>query len=137
MPFLRKKREEPRIELTPMVDVVFLLLIFFMISTTFVETPGLSINLPQSSSKLVEKEPEEIKVYLSKEGEIQMKGEHLSLEALKVVLANYAQEGRDRTFLLLADRETYHGRVVEVMDVARETGFDKLAIATENIPEAP
>ena len=51
MAFLRKKRESPRVELTPMVDVVFLLLIFFMISTTFVETPGISVKLPESSSQ--------------------------------------------------------------------------------------
>lgn len=137
MPFLRKKREEPRIELTPMVDVVFLLLIFFMISTTFVETPGLSVNLPESSSKLAEKEPEEIKVYLSKEGEIHMKGERLTLDALRVVLSSYGEKRGSQTFLLLADRETYHGRVVEVMDAAREAGFFKLAIATESRPEAP
>jgi len=131
MPFIRKKREEPRVELTPMVDVVFLLLIFFMISTTFVETPGLSINLPESSSKIVEKEPDEIKVYLSKDGVIQMKGEQLTLPALKEVLRQYGEGARTRTFILLADREALHGRVVELMDVAREAGFGKLAIATE------
>jgi len=60
MAFLRRKREEPRVDLTPMVDVVFLLLIFFMISTTFVETPGIEVKLPESSSSITEKAPEEI-----------------------------------------------------------------------------
>ena len=55
MPFLRQKKEEPRVDLTPMVDVVFLLLIFFMISTTFVESPGLSIKLPESSAETLKK----------------------------------------------------------------------------------
>ena len=70
MSFLRKPSEEPRIDLTPMVDVVFLLLIFFMISTTFVESPGISIKLPEASSQSVEREPQELKIYLSTEGDI-------------------------------------------------------------------
>jgi biopolymer transport protein ExbD/biopolymer transport protein TolR len=131
MAFLRKKREEPRIDLTPMVDVVFLLLIFFMISTTFVDTAGISIKLPESSSQQVAKEPKELKVYLSKEGEIYFKEERLSLEAFKGRLIQFGPEAGEMTFLLLADRETRHGRVVSIMDVARQFGFKKLAIATE------
>jgi len=70
MRFLRKSSEEPRIDLTPMVDVVFLLLIFFMISTTFVESPGISIKLPEASSQSVEREPQELKIYLSRDGDV-------------------------------------------------------------------
>ena len=62
-----------------MVDVVFLLLIFFMISTTFVETPGIEVKLPESSSSITEKAPEEIKVFLSTRGEIFLQEERVSL----------------------------------------------------------
>ena len=131
MAFARRKREEPRVDLTPMVDVVFLLLIFFMISTTFVETPGISVQLPESSSQREIKVPEEFKVQVSKEGEIFIGEERLSLEELRVRLAGYGAKAREMNFALYADREARHGRVVQVMDLAREAGFGKLAIATE------
>jgi len=131
MAFARRKREEPRVDLTPMVDVVFLLLIFFMISTTFVETPGISVQLPESSSQREIKVPEEFKVQVSKEGEIFIGEERLSLEELRVRLAGYGAKAGEMNFALYADREARHGRVVQVMDLAREAGFGKLAIATE------
>lgn len=137
MAFARKKREEPRVDLTPMVDVVFLLLIFFMISTTFVETPGISIKLPESSSQVVEKQPQEVKVYLSKEGEIYLEKNRLSLEEFRSRIGSYQDKARDMTFLLLADQDARHGRVVQLMDAAREAGFGKLAIATENSGNRP
>lgn len=131
MAFLPRHREEPRLELTPMIDVVFLLLIFFMISTTFVETPGIDIKLPESSAQAVEREPQEIKVYLSREGEIWIGEERLSQLQLEERLAEAGSRAAEMTFLLLADREAQHGRVVQLMDLAREAGFGKLAIATE------
>lgn len=131
MAFARRKREEPKVDLTPMVDCVFLLLIFFMISTTFVETPGIAVKLPESSSRVVEKAPEEIKVYLSRDGEVYIGEERLSLDELRVRLVGYGAKAREMNFALYADREARHGRVVQVMDMAKEAGFGKLAIATE------
>jgi biopolymer transport protein ExbD/biopolymer transport protein TolR len=137
MAFIRKRREDPRVELTPMVDVVFLLLIFFMISTTFVETPGISIKLPESSSQMAEKPQEEIKVYFSRSGEITLNEERVELEELRRRLSGYGEKARTMTFLLLADEEARHGKVVQLMDAAREAGFGKLAIATESRGEKP
>jgi biopolymer transport protein ExbD/biopolymer transport protein TolR len=137
MAFIRKRREDPRVELTPMVDVVFLLLIFFMISTTFVETPGISIKLPESSSQMAEKPQEEIKVYFSRSGEITLNEERVELEELRRRLSGYGEKARTMTFLLLADEEARHGKVVQLMDAAREAGFGKLAIATESPGEKP
>jgi len=137
MGFLRKKRrEDPRIDLTPMVDAVFLLLIFFMISTTFVETSGIAVKLPQSSSHAVMKKPEEVKVYLSKEGTIFFKKKEISLDAFQARLKTYRGKAKEMTFLLFADKDTRHGRVVQLMDAAREAGFSKLAIATEQRPNS-
>lgn len=137
MGFRRKKRAETLVELTPMVDVVFLLLIFFMISTTFIETPGLTVKLPQASATLPQRQPQEVKVYLSAQGDISLGNERLSFEALRERLAGYGAEAAQLTLLLLADRDTRHGRVVQVMDAAREAGFGKLAIATETSGAKP
>jgi biopolymer transport protein ExbD/biopolymer transport protein TolR len=131
MSFLRKQNEEPRIDLTPMVDVVFLLLIFFMISTTFVESPGISIKLPESSAQTVDREPKEIKVYLSRVGEVFYRDKKISVDEFKSVLAEHQSAKDLTTVLLLADQESRHGKVVTLMDLARDAGFTKLAIATE------
>ena len=132
--FRRKKREELRVELTPMIDVVFLLLIFFMISTTFIETPGLSIKLPESSTSIADREPDEVKIYLSKEGEIFLQEEKINIAALRAHLKTFGERSRGVTCLLLADEEARHGQVVQLMDTAKESGFGKLAIATEAKP---
>jgi len=131
MSFLRKSSEEPRIDLTPMVDVVFLLLIFFMISTTFVESPGISIKLPEASSQQVEREPQELKIYLSRDGEIYYLDRKISIKDYKGLLAENQSDADTTTILLLADQESRHGKVVTLMDLARDAGFVKLAIATE------
>ena len=131
MGFLNKQREEPRLDMTPMVDVVFLLLIFFMISTTFVESPGISIKLPESSSQTIDREPKELKVYLSKEGDIYHGEKKISIDDFRGLLAEHQADAKQTTVLLLADQESRHGKVVILMDLARDAGFTKLAIATE------
>ena len=123
MGFQRKQSDEPRIDLTPMVDVVFLLLIFFMISTTFVESPGISIKLPEASSQTVDREPKEIKIYLSREGEIYHLDQKISLDKFKLLLAGTSVCCRQDDVLLLADQESRHGKVVTLMDLARDAGF--------------
>jgi biopolymer transport protein ExbD/biopolymer transport protein TolR len=131
MAFLRKKREAPRVDLTSMVDVVFLLLIFFMISTTFVEAPGIDVKLPESSSQASKPEVREIKVYLSQTGEISIGQEKVTREELEKRLRAYGAEAKDMTFVLLADRDARHGEVVRLMDMAKLAQFKTLAIATE------
>jgi biopolymer transport protein ExbD/biopolymer transport protein TolR len=114
-----------------MVDVVFLLLIFFMISTTFVEAPGITVKLPESSSQQRKQESKEIKVYVSREGVISLGKEQIGQEELRRRLRAYGDRAGGMTFLLLADEEAMHGKVVALMDMAKEAGFEKLAIATE------
>jgi len=134
MGFRRRHSEPPRVDLTPMVDVVFLLLIFFMISTTFVETSGLTINLPKSSAQQIKKEPHEVRVYLRADGVIFLEQQEIILSDLIKNLQAYGDKAADTTFLLMADKEVKHGRVVQLMDSAKSAGFSKLAIATEKKP---
>ncbi len=132
MSFLPKRStEEPRIDLTPMVDCVFLLLIFFMISTTFVETPGLTIKLPESTAQTIAREPKELKIYLDKNGQIFHQNRPVTLDQFRALLRQPGSDVGQTTFLLLADREAKHGTVVMLMDLAQEAGLGKLAIATE------
>ena len=132
MGFRRKTSEAPRIELTPMIDVVFLLLIFFMISTTFIERPGVSINLPEGGTQQIPADKKEVQVYLTEDGEIYLQSELVSLSALSTYLGNLGSDiTHEMTFLLMADKSARHGWVIEVMEVARRNGIVRLAIATD------
>ncbi len=132
MAFRRKQREDLRVDLTPMIDVVFLLLIFFMISTTFVEKSGLTIKLPEASTKIADQKPEDVKVYLSKDGVITVDKQEMTVAALQAHLKTFGKKSSQMTFLLYADKEALHGKVVELMDSAKQAEFGKLAIAAEH-----
>ena len=131
MAFRRKRRDDIRPDLTPMIDVVFLLLIFFMISTTFVETSGLSIKLPDADARPIDREPKELRVQVNRQGEILIKDKRYTLEEFEAKLDQYEGRAAEMTFILLADESARHGKVVTLMDLARARGFVKLAIATE------
>jgi biopolymer transport protein ExbD/biopolymer transport protein TolR len=102
-----------------------------MISTTFVESPGISIKLPEASSQTVDREPKEIKIYLSSAGDIFYQDKKISIDEFRELLAEHQSAADQTTILLLADQESRHGKVVTLMDLARDAGFVKLAIATE------
>lgn len=132
MGFRRRINESPRVDLTPMIDVVFLLLIFFMISTTFIERPGLNIDLPASSAEQIQQGKKEVRVYLAESGEIYLQQEPVTLNELRQQLKSYGPTAAKKmTFLLMADKAALHGQVVQLMDVAKTAGFGQLAIATD------
>lgn len=132
MGFRRKVSESPRIDLTPMIDVVFLLLIFFMISTTFIERPGVTIDLPEGGTRQIATEKREVEVYLTEDGDLYLQREAITLSALNSHLLGLgAETTKEMTFLLMADKSARHGWVIEVMEIARRNGFVRLAIATD------
>jgi biopolymer transport protein ExbD/biopolymer transport protein TolR len=137
--FRRRKLDSPHVDLTPMIDVVFLLLIFFMISTTFIDQPGLQIDLPRGGGDTINPDELELQVYLTEKGDIYLEREKVSLNELAGRLAGYSPEKSERmTFLLMADQDALHGRVIRLMDIAKTAGFGELAIATDReSPEAP
>ena len=134
MGFRRRIIEAPRVELTPMIDVVFLLLIFFMISTTFIERSGLKINLPESSSLQVKQEETELQVYLTADGQIFLQRQSITFVELTQKLSAYGPAAKQMTFVLMADKDVRHGQVIQLMDAAKSVGFSELAIATDKTP---
>jgi len=132
MGFRRRIQESPKVDLTPMIDVVFLLLIFFMISTTFIERPGLNIDLPASSSDQIKQNRKEIRVYLAENGDIYLQREKITLDDLLLHLQTFeAITVKKMTFLLMGDKSARHGQVVALMDAAKKAGFGTLAIAAD------
>ncbi len=135
MKFQRQRREEININLTPLIDVVFLLLIFFMISTTFTREAHLTISLPEASAEgEAQQQTGSIDVVVGAEGQYTINGESLvSSDALTLrrALLKLTGEARDVPFIITADAQAAHQSVVTVMDVAGKLGFSKLSITTQ------
>ncbi|MCA9774030.1 MAG: biopolymer transporter ExbD [Myxococcales bacterium] len=127
----RREREDPTINITSLIDVVFLLLIFFMVSTTFVVAPGIKVNLPKTESKEMAREKQEMTIAITKDGRVFLEGHQLSLDALRRRFAERAAKSVEDLIIIQADESVPHGKVVAVMDLAKSTGFNRLAIATE------
>ena len=125
----RKTRKTVALEVTPLVDVVFLLLIFFLLTATYVKNPNLDIDLPKASLDQAASNKKDISIAIKEDGELRYENEAVSIEKLEGILsAEYANE-EESIIVIRADKGSRHGRVVEVMDLAKKIGFQKLAIA--------
>ena len=126
-----KKRGLTEINLTPLIDVVFILLIFFLITSTFVQNPGLEVQLPKASSAPPSTDQSSIVITVTDQGRIIHHGEAVAIDELEIRLKNLHEKSPEQLIVVQADQATQHGQVVEVMDLARKVGFNMLAIATE------
>jgi len=132
--FKRQAGEEVSVDLTPMIDVVFLLLIFFMVSTTFTKESHLEIDLPQSSAEPAKPSVKEIEVIVNAEGEYAVNDRNLvnnQEETLKKAVQKLSEGNTKIPFIITADAKTSHEDVVRVMDVAGQLGFVQLSITTQ------
>lgn len=124
------EENEPPLNLTSLIDVMFLMVIFFAVSTTFRVHPGLSVSLPRAHSERIVEEKRTLKAVLTKDGEIFLDQEKVSRVDLLDVLRRRQRRSRSSLFVLEADEEARHGQVVELMDAARQVGIPRLAIGT-------
>jgi biopolymer transport protein ExbD len=125
------KRVQAVIDITPLVDCVFQLLIFFLLTATFVKNPNFDINLPEASSKLTSNVKEDIRVVILKDGKLKYDNEVINKNQLKEILQEKFKADATSIVLIQADKETMHGKVVEIMDMAKSAGFSRLGIAVE------
>ena len=127
--------EEPTVDLTSLIDVVFLLLIFFMVSTTFEHQALLKVDLPEASAVEDRKEvPELLELIIDSEGRMYLNDRRLvdSEEGtIRAAIQEAAGDDRSMPLILRADRLTPHHHVVTAMDVAAQLGFRNLSIATD------
>jgi len=132
--FRRQAAEEVSVNLTPLIDVVFLLLIFFMVSTTFTKESHLEIDLPQSSADPAKPSVKEIEVVISAKGDYSINDRTLvnnQEETLKKAVEKLSNGDTKLPFIITADAKTSHEFVVRVMDVAGQLGFVQLSITTQ------
>ncbi len=137
---LRSSRtEDPEISLTGLIDVVFLLLIFFMVSTTFEHQAVLKVDLPEAKNvNAPEDQPNSFELVIDLNGQFYLNDRQL-IDArpatLHAAFIEAAGDDRNIPIILRADAETPHHFVVTAMDVTAQLGFTRLSIATERITE--
>ena len=139
MKFRRQRRDEVGVNLTPLIDVVFLLLIFFMVSTTFTRETQLSIDLPEASGQPQETTDERIEILIDESGSYRVNGQALVDARLRTLQAAiYKISAGDTTLpmIITADAQAAHESVVRAMDAAGQMGFVHLSITTRQPAQA-
>jgi len=106
------------------------LIIFFAVSTTFRVYPGLSVNLPEAKADKVVEEKKSLTAILTEKGDLYLEEEAVSLDHLPKALRVRQEMSPIQVFVLQADERVHHGKVVRVMDAARQAGISRLAIGT-------
>ena len=133
MKFSRRARQEVEVNLTPLIDVVFLLLIFFMVSTTFTKETHLLIDLPESSSQSDRVADLQIEVLITQEGDFAVNGVALinrEQRTLRSAIVKVSEGDTAIPMVITADSATPHQSVVTAMDVVGQLGFPQVSIAT-------
>ena len=133
------KREEPEINLAPLIDVVFLLLIFFMVSTTFDDDARLRLQLPQANGEPVSSdEMESVEVVIDAGGHFYVEDRQVldqSAKTLRQALVGAVGERRDLPLLIKADAKTPHQAVMTALDAASQLGMARIAFAASRDDE--
>jgi biopolymer transport protein ExbD len=131
--FHRQHREEVNINLTPLIDVVFLLLIFFMVSTTFTRETQLSIDLPEAEGQVKESTQEKIEILIDEAGQYRVNGQGLvdaRMRTLQAAIYKISAGDTTMPMIITADAQAAHEDVVRAMDAAGQMGFVHLSITT-------
>jgi biopolymer transport protein ExbD len=127
----RKRRSSPlNIDITPLIDVIFLLLIFFMISTTFINTTGIQIELPTTVSQPKPEKQKTLEIAITAQQQFFFNGQPIKQKQLKSALVKAKQGISQNGLIIRADGKVQHRWVVFVMDTAKQAGIHKFSIAT-------
>ena len=133
-----RPRTQPEVNLTSLIDVVLLLLVFFMVSTSFVKQSQITIRLPEAeSTAIVQEVPEQIDILITESGTYLVNGRELinnRAETIRNALQKVAPGRNDIPLTISADANAKHQDVVTAMDVAARLGFMRISIATVNDP---
>jgi len=132
MRILVRKKRRVFINITSLIDVMFLLLIFFMVSSTFIEKPGMKLDLPGAETSQLAK-IEKLVLQVNTDGRILLNSEPVILDNLQEKIKSVISELPDVPLFLEADQNVSHGMVVRIMDIAKKSGVKKLTIATKEI----
>jgi len=135
-----RKRRSPELNLTPLIDVVFLLLIFFMVSTTFQRESEIRVELPQADAQENREEspPRFLDITVDREGRFYVNQQEVvntEVATLKQAIRKAAMQESDLPVIINADAQTPHQAVIKVMDAASQLGYVRMTFATR-LPDA-
>jgi len=133
MNFRPKEHEEVDLNITPLIDVVFLLLIFFMVSTTFDHESEVNVTLPKASKEIAQAKPDAINVAIDAQSRIYVNEKELinsRISTIKEALYDISTDLEDAPIIISADEETPYQMVIRTMDAARQLGLVKITFAT-------
>lgn len=128
-PFYRvNDDEDAMIDLTPMLDIVFIMLIFFVVTASFVKETGIDINKPQAKTATV-KEVANIKIAINQFDEIWVDKRRVDVRAVRPLLERLHIENPQGALIIQADKKSTNNKLVQIMDAARQAGIDAISIA--------
>lgn len=139
MNFRKSSRDEPEINLIPFIDVLLVVVIFLVLSTTYSKFTELQIKLPLADAEQQRNYPKEVIVAVSSDGRYMINKtlvEGRSIESLGAALVEAAKAGKDSVIIISADASTSHQSVITVMEAARRNGFTQITFATQSAAQA-
>ncbi|BDU38392.1 Biopolymer transport protein exbD2 [Vibrio nigripulchritudo MADA3029] len=125
-----KAKEEATVDLTSMLDIVFIMLIFFIVTSSFVKESGVEVNRPQAAHASSQKDAG-IFIAITASNDVFIDKRRVDVERVQAALETLLLDKPDASLVIQADKHSYNGTVVEVMDAAKGAGVDKIALATE------
>ena len=132
MRFRREEEDSFAMDMTPLIDVVFLLIIFFMVSTVFVDfSRKMDINLPTSKSSLVDETPKNLEIQMSKDKKITLAGKNINILGLEQALKKLDVESKKQTAIIRADKVLPYGEVIEIMGILQKAGVLDISVAVK------
>ncbi len=135
MNFRTRSKEEPEINLIPFIDVLLVVLIFLMLSTTYSKFTELQVKLPVADTNAQRDYPKELIVAVGADGSYSVNRTPLagrSLELLSAAMTDSAREGKDTVVIISADASAKHQSVITVMEAARRAGLNQITFATQS-----
>jgi biopolymer transport protein ExbD len=139
MNFRKNSRDEPEINLIPFIDVLLVVLIFLMLSTTYSKFTELQIKLPLADAEQLRDYPKEVIVAVSSDGRYMVNKtllESRNIESLGAALVLAAKAGKDSVIVISADASSSHQSVITVMEAARRNNFSQITFATQVAAQA-
>lgn len=133
-----QRRDDVELNITPLIDVVFLLLIFFMVSTTFERESQISITLPEASEEYTETKADSIEIAIDAEGRVYINEQSLlnsQPSTIREAMRDALTDMEDPSVIISADAKVTHQLVVRVMDAARQLDLVKITFATQEIED--
>ena len=134
MKFKRQSNQQLDVNITPLIDVVFLLLIFFMVSTTFTRETQLSLDLPEATGEESETRPEQIEILIDATGQYVINQRSVvssNIDTVMKALTEVSGGNQQLPLVITADAKTPHQAVVTAMDAAGRLGFSRLSLTTQ------